>query len=126
MALTLRFHEGLISVCKLAPDAAVPAAVLNSPFSAFLRVPGETTLICPTHVVPENVKSVEADWIVLELMGPFDFSLTGILIQVSVPLAEASIPIYALSTFDTDYILIKADKREAAKKALTAAGHRFI
>lgn len=125
MALTLRFHDTVLSVCKLAPDAAVPADILTKPFSAFLRVPKETTLICPVDAAPKN-STCETGWLALELVGPFDFALTGILTQVSVPLAAAGISIFALSTFDTDYVLIKADKREAAKAALMDAGHSFI
>lgn len=125
MPLTLRFHEVELAVCRLEPSAPVPVSALAEPFAAFLRTHNEATLVCPAHIAPHSSKT-ELGWMALELVGQFDFALTGILTQVTIPLAEAGIPIFALSSFDTDYVLIKADKRLLAEAALVKAGHKFI
>jgi hypothetical protein len=122
MPLPLRIHDEELSFCRLAPDATVPASLLARPFVAFLRTKDEATLICPTVMVPQDVKT-EYGYIALEMIGQYDFALTGILTQVIAPLEAVGISILALSTFNTDYVLIKADKREAAIKALQMAGH---
>jgi uncharacterized protein len=111
-----------MSLCKLPPDAAAPADILAKPFTYFFRTHDEATLICPTALAPKNVKT-ESGFISIEFVGPFEFALTGILTQVANPLAAAGVSIIALSTFNTDYILIKADKREAAIAAIKQAGH---
>ena len=72
---------------------------------------------------PEAVR-VKAGWSALEILGPLDFALTGILASFAVPLAEAGIPIFAISTFDTDYLLVKTLRLEEAIEVLSAAGHK--
>ncbi len=126
MPLNLRFHDVELSVCKLEADISTPVDLPQHTFAAYIHTPGEVTLICPASAVPENVKKEESGWIALELVGPFDFALTGILLQVAKPLAKAGIAIYTLSTYDTDYVLIKAERRQAAIEALKQAGHNFI
>ena len=70
--------------------------------------------------------TAERGWLALKLQGPFPFSLTGILVSFLQPLAEAEIGIFAISTFDTDYVLVKSAHADAAVAALTAAGHEQI
>jgi len=73
--------------------------------------------------VPEGVR-VERGWVALKLEGPFPFSMTGVLASFLEPLAEAKIPVFAISTFDTDYVFVKREDLEQAKKTLAAAGHQ--
>lgn len=80
--------------------------------------------MCPAALTPKNTAKVESGFIALELVGPFAFDQTGILIQVTAPLAAAGVSIVSLSSFNTDYVLIKADQWEAAIAALKKAGHR--
>lgn len=70
--------------------------------------------------------TVERGWIALKLEGPFPFAMTGVLASFIQPLAEAKIPIFAISTFDTDYVLLKSEHLERALATLTAAGHQPI
>ena len=100
MGLLLRVHTVDLSVCKLKPRAAVPAKILDMPFTMFFRTGDEATLVCPTAVVPE-CDDIERGYHALELIGPFDFALTGILVQVADPLAKAGVSILPLSTFAT-------------------------
>lgn len=93
--------------------------------TAAVRTPDELSIVCAETAVPPGVKS-QGGWAAIELAGPFDFGLTGILASALAPLAEAGIPVFAISTFDTDWILVPAGKLEAAVRALTAAGHNEI
>ena len=68
----------------------------------------------------------ERGWVALKLEGPFPFSMTGVLASFLQPLAEAEIPIFAISTFDTDYVLIKRQNLEQAALALAAAKHENV
>jgi hypothetical protein len=69
---------------------------------------------------------VERGWAALEIVGPLDFTLTGVLASFAGPLAEARIPVFAISTFDTDYVLVKTENLDAAVRALSSAGHRCV
>ena len=90
-----------------------------------MRTPDETSILCDQTLVPAGVQA-ERNWCLLQLEGPMPFSLTGILAAVLNPLAAAGIGIFALSTFDTDYVLVKQESRDAALAALTAAGHVIL
>ena len=125
MSLTLRVHEGDVSLAKLAADVEVPSAILAHPFTSFLRMADEATLICSSALMPPGIEA-ESDWVMIEFVGPFAFGLTGVLVQVAAPLADAGIPIMALSGFSTDYVLIKRARLEIALSVLRHAGHRFV
>ncbi len=120
----LRFSvlPGSYSVLRLPPDADVPAGVLVPPFHSVTRTPAELSVVCPEGAVPEGAR-VETGWALLALAGPFPFELVGVLSSVLAPLAKAGVSIFALSTFDTDYVLVKKDRLADALDALTAAGH---
>jgi uncharacterized protein len=83
----------------------------------------ELSLVCRSDSVPAGAIKVEDGWRAFRFEGPFDFALTGILSSVAVPLAQAGIGIFALSTFDTDYVLVKAAQLEVAITALRDVGH---
>jgi hypothetical protein len=123
--LRFRRHTGPLAVCQLDADAAVPAWAGTGGFAAAVRTPDELSIVCPEMTVPPGVKS-QGGWAAIELAGPFDFGLTGVLASALAPLAEAEVPVFAISTFDTDWILVPAGKLEAAVRALTAAGHNEI
>lgn len=88
------------------------------------RTADELSVVCEESRVPAAVR-VEKDWVALKLEGPFPFSMTGVLASFLQPLAAANIPIFAVSTFDTDYVLMKREKLEEAIKALGTAGHQM-
>ena len=124
---SLRFSvlPGSWAIVRLPPDANVPAAALVPPFHSVTRTPDELSLVCPDDAVPDGAR-VERGWAVLVLAGPFPFELTGILLSFLAPLAEAGVGIFAMSTFDTDYVLVKREKLDEAVAALTAAGHERV
>ncbi len=89
------------------------------------RTPHELSIVCPAALVPPEVHS-QPGWTCLELIGPFPFHLTGILASFLQPLAIAQVPIFALSTFDTDWVLVPQTHLANALQALRAAGHNEI
>ena len=121
--LKLTTLAGEFAVCRLAPDtAAIPAWATAGPWFAITRTADELSIVCPAAQVPGEVRA-ETGWRMLRLTGPFPFELTGVLAAVLAPLAGAAIPIFALSTYDTDYVLVKAHDLARAVAALRAAGH---
>jgi len=121
-----------LAVCRLASDEPIPAWATNGGFFSVVRTPNELSIVCREGLCPEarmpegrvpDGKLIECGWVALQLQGPFPFSLTGVLASFVQPLAEARIPIFAISTFDTDYVLIKRENLEQAFLALGAAGH---
>jgi len=120
----LRFSllPGSYAVCQLPPNAPVPAWALRHPLASITRTPDELSVVCPLEDVPPGTKS-DGPWAGIRLEGPFSLDLVGVLVSALGPLALAGIPILALSTFDTDYVLVKSDRLEEAVSALKDAGH---
>jgi hypothetical protein len=122
MTLSLTLLEGTFAVHRLDPGAEIPRQALRNPFFAITHTDEELSLVLPETVM---IKSDRADtgWACFKVQGPLDFGLVGILAGISSVLAKAGIAIFAISTFDTDYILVKQEQVEAAKEALIATGH---
>lgn len=116
--------EGPFTIHRLKPGAGIPKSVTSSPFYSISGSGEELSIVAPGKINIESEKS-EPDWSILKVLGPLDFGETGILAGIASTLATASIPIFAVSTFDTDYILVKREHLKTAKAALTAAGHKF-
>ena len=127
MTSRLRFTvvHGSWAVVRLAPDAAVPPGVLVPPFHSVTRTPAELSVVCPETAAPVGAV-VETGWALLGLVGPFPFSMVGVLASVLAPLAAGGVSIFAVSTFDTDYVLVKRETLATAISALTAAGHELV
>jgi hypothetical protein len=112
-----------LAICRLSPAADVPAwATASSPFLSISRTSDELSIVCPEEHVPLGTKA-ERGWRALKLQGPFDLSMTGVLVSILSPLAEARIPVFAISTFDTDYVLVQSQKVRAAATVLSRHGH---
>jgi uncharacterized protein len=119
-----------LAVCRLASDARIPAWVLEGAFFCVARTRDELSIVCSEDVCTADrmphAALAERGWLALKLEGPFPFSMSGVLASFLQPLAEAQIPIFATSTFDTDYVLIKRENLEQAVVALGAAGHEKV
>ena len=124
MTLTFRQLSERFMICRLSADAPLPAWVPSCPFVSITRTDDEVSVVCPEQRPLPDAKC-EAGWVALKLEGPFPFSQTGILASFLQPLAENRIPIFAISTFDTDYVLIKQENLEAALHSLGNAGHKL-
>jgi hypothetical protein len=121
--LALRVLSGRFAVCRLAPDAPVPEQPAGAGLWSVTRTGDELSIVLPEENAPAECKA-ETGWRCLQVEGPLDFGLTGILASLATPLAEAGVSIFALSTYDTDYVLVKESDLEEAKRVLSAHGHR--
>jgi hypothetical protein len=122
MPLVIQLLPGEFAIARLPADSAVPAWADARSFSAVTRTADELSILCPAPQVPADIKH-EAGWRIFKLRGPFNFTETGILSSVLDPLAFSRISILAHSTFDTDYVLVKATELEAAIRTLRHADH---
>lgn len=125
MNLDLVLLPGRYAVCRLDSSADVPAWAAGCDFVSLTKTPRETSIVCPEGRVPADVRS-ERGFRVLKVRGPLDFSLTGVLASLAGPLAEEDISVFAMSTFDTDYILVREDTLAGAVEILVRRGHRII
>ncbi len=123
-SLKFSILDGNFTVHRLQMGANIPKSVYKSPFFSITGTEDELSIVANENILIENGKS-EPGWAVLKVIGPLDFSETGILAGIASTLAAAEISIFAVSTFETDYILVKREKLKAAKEALGAAGHKF-
>jgi hypothetical protein len=123
----LRFSRlaGSFAISRLSPDVAVPDWALRGTFSSITSTAEELSVVCPQAQVPPEITH-EGDWACLKLQGPFPFSETGILTSFVQPLSERAIPVFAISTFDTDYVLVKQGWVDQAVAALRDAGHHEV
>ncbi len=120
--LSLVVLEGTFAVARL--DAAQPAPdwASGGALSSVTRTGSELSIVCSSDRVPTEVIA-ERDWRCLRVEGPLDFSLVGILAALTGALAEAGVSLFALSTYDTDYLLVREAALERAIEALRSAGH---
>jgi hypothetical protein len=120
-SLTLELLAGRIAVCRLDAGAAIPDPPVAGLWSA-TRTASELSIVLPEDAVQPGWK-VEPGWCALEVAGPLDLGLTGVLLSLTRPLAEAGVPVFAISTFDTDYVMVKDHHLDRALAALRTAGH---
>lgn len=121
--LVLRLVAGDFAVCRLPAGEPVPAWAGSAVFSSVTRTADELSVICPAAAVPAGIKA-EPGWRLLQVAGPLDFGAVGVLHSITAPLAQAGISLLSVGTFETDYVLVKGDRLDAARRALTNAGHR--
>lgn len=123
------------AICKLRPDAPIPEWALQpGPVCSITRTADELSIVCHENNISASVRNTpelrdrppSTGWICLKLEGPFPFTETGILESFLKPLSANSIPIFAVSTFDTDYVFIPEQFWGAAHDVLSAAGHEFL
>jgi hypothetical protein len=119
--MRLRLLHGAYAVCRLDDDATPPPAVASS-FWSLTVVGDERSLVCPEPDAPAG-GTVVRGWRILEVEGPMDLGLTGVMATLSGPLAEAGVPIFPIATHDTDWVLVPGAQLDEAIEALRAAGH---
>ena len=118
--MTLKKLPHELSVMKLPSTAGFS---LDADFFFLAKTDGEISLVCRTEDAPGNTTAREDGWRALRVEGTLDFSLVGILSRLTATLAEHGIPVFAVSTYDTDYILVKAEQFGLAADALESAGY---
>jgi putative acetyltransferase len=122
--LNLTLVNGTFTVCKLDGAAPVPAWAAAGNFCSITRTADELSVVCRQDAVPEGVRC-EKNWRCFRVVGSISFATIGVLNSLTAPLAEAGISVFAVSTFDTDYLLVKENDWEPAVSALRRRGHHF-
>jgi hypothetical protein len=123
MRLDLQLLPDLFAVCRLGPADLVPGwASAPGTLMVLARTAEELSIVCDQRVVPDGVRA-ERGFRALVLSGPLPFDTIGILATITGVMAAAAIPLLAISTFDTDYVLVRDERVDAASRALRAAGH---
>ena len=123
----LKFHRlaGVFAIVRLAPDASVPEWAMKGEFTSITRTADELSIVCLADNLPRDVDS-QHHWVCLKLEGPFPFSQTGVLLSFIEPLSSKGIPIFAISTYDTDYVLIQEEFAGMVLDSLQQAGHELL
>ncbi|WP_440944936.1 ACT domain-containing protein [Methanosarcina sp. T3] len=126
--LTLSVLKSIFGICRLDSESEIPAWAYEGGFFSITRTPEELSLVCPESSIPANIPEkvrTERGWRCLKVEGPLDFGLTGILAGISRVLANNSISIFAVSTYDTDYILLREINLKRAIRALEEVGYEI-
>jgi len=121
--MEIKCFEYPMSVCKVTDYSGVN---LEDAFVFLGRTDEERSLVCRTACVPGNTTERDDGWRMMRVQGVLDFSLVGILAKISSILAKRRIGIFAVSTYNTDYILVKAENYERALAALAGAGYQIV
>ncbi|WP_372770297.1 ACT domain-containing protein [Pseudoalteromonas sp.] len=122
---TLAVMQETFTIHSFDVDTPIPPAVYKAKVFFIARTYDELSVVCPAHVELDSNEQ-EEDWAALEVLGPLGFSMTGILSNISGVLAAAKISIFAISTFDTDYILVKRARIHDATSHLSKAGYKVV
>jgi len=123
--LKFRGLRGPYAIVRLAADAAVPEWATKGEFTSITRTADELSVVCLTENLPADVHS-PLRWSCFKLEGPFPFSVTGVLLAFIEPLSANGVPIFTISTFDTDYVLIQEEFAGRARELLLQAGHDLL
>lgn len=124
-SLELTLLRERFAVCRLAPDSGTPSWAAGDRFYSITRTAEELSVVVEESRVPAGVTS-QPGWRVLQVQGPFAFSEIGVLASLTGPLAAKEISLFAISTFDTDYLLVLEKQIADAIAALEQAGHKIL
>ena len=121
--MELELTADTLAICRFDADATLPAWATNpTGFVSVTRTDAELSIVVPDDLPPAEV-TAERGWRALAVRGPLDFSLTGVLASLAVPLADAGIPVFVISTYDTDWLLVRDYHLDEAVAALGSSGH---
>lgn len=120
--LQITLVPGRFAVCRLSPAHAVPSWAEGTTFLSIARTPDELSIVCEEHRVPMDT-ICERDYAAMRVAGTLAPNLVGVMVSLASPLAEAQIPILAIGTYDTDYVLVRGGDLSRAIDALRGAGH---
>lgn len=120
--LRFRVLDGGFAIVRLAPDSSIPSWAQKSQFTSISRTADELSIVCRLENIPADAHSPHR-WICLQLRGPFPFTQTGVLLSFIHPLSSNDVPIFAVSTFDTDYVLVPEEYSNKALSVLNRSGH---
>lgn len=121
-SITLTELAGDYGIVRLSADTAIPAWVDGAGLVSISRTQDELSVLCLAARIPDSVKP-DPGWTAFKFEGPFAFNEHGILLSVISPISGAGIGVFVISTFDTDYLLVKTENAARVRGLLTAAGH---
>lgn len=119
--LEIRISPERLAIVKLDANASWPCWAAGA-FYSVTRTKTELSIVCAENDVPPQIMVAARGWRALELVGPLDLNAVGVLASVLRPLAATGVAVFAVSTYDTDYVLIRREQLDAARQALAAAG----
>jgi len=122
IGLSLAILHDSFAICKLGADENIPDWTLSESFCSITRTSDELSIVCPQELVPKGIEA-EMGWRSLKVEGKLDFGMVGILSSITSSLAKVGIVVFVISTYDTDYILVKDSDLDRATAALRNAGH---
>lgn len=120
--LSLTVLEPKLAVTRFPPKSGLPWWAATSRFLSFTRATDEDSLVCEDFRVPDGLPA-QRGFKALRVDGTLPFHLTGVLASLATPLADAGVPIFVVSTFDTDYVLVPGERLHRAIEVLREAGH---
>ena len=115
--LSLQVLPDLYSICKLSPDSAIPEWALSSAFVSISRSSDELSILAPEPLIPSDLRQ-ESGWRGLEVSGPLDFSMVGVIHSLTAPLVEIGVSVFVVSTILTDHLFVKGENLERSLEAL--------
>ena len=119
-SLHLEVMEERLAICRLPGDASFPDWIDTERFFSVTKTEDELSVVCPEESVPSGIQA-EKHWRALKVAGPLDFELTGIIASLVTPLAGARIPVFVISTYDTDYLMVKSGRLMEATRILSTS-----
>jgi|GEM_PF-820513 len=122
--LTLTLLPEMFGIYRLRPSENIPAWAFESAFFSITRTSRELSIVCPDRRIPSGVAGSRR-WRALSVKGTLDFTEIGVIASLAVPLKEARVPIFVISTFDTDYLLVRERHLKTAVDVLSHEGHRI-
>jgi hypothetical protein len=123
--LTLTLLPGTVAICRLDANSGIPSWACTGDFFSITRTAHELSIVCPQENVPSGIRR-EKGYRCFKVNGPLDFALTGIIASLYMVLAQEGVSVFLVSTFDTDYLLVKQEQTKKAIVALSEAGHHVI
>lgn len=121
--LTLSVLPEAFGLCRLASSAEIPSWATEGSFFSITKTPEELSIVCPMASMPRGILA-QRGWRCLKVHGPLDFNQIGVLRSLAGPLAQAGVSLFAVSTYDTDYLLVRERDLPKAIEALRSVGHR--
>jgi hypothetical protein len=120
--LSLQVLAGQYTIHRFSPESGLPMAALESAFLSITKTVDELSIVCDAEISLESEHS-ESGWSCIKVLGPLDFALTGVLAKLSGVLTEADISIFAISTYDTDYLLVRSENLAETIEVLEKKGY---
>lgn len=123
--LTMKLLAGTYGVSRLEASSPLPSWASTGAFFSLTKTEDELSIVCDTAVIPEDI-ICEKPWKILKVQGPLDFALVGIVSKISKVLADNEVSLFVISTYDTDYILVKEKDTSKAVEALRHAFYEIL